>query len=119
MAVCMCVCAPVCVQAMGYKVWYFLANDALTEEEGVLPLGKTPHYCNVNPHEGLGATKDWKRVVVYPGQAVHVPAGVWHFVDSRCANLSLNVFYSPDDLETHGPPSNFECFKSCVEFLSY
>ena len=45
-----------CVQFLGCKLWYFLSPDELTEEDGVRAEGKMPHYCNVNPHTGSGAS---------------------------------------------------------------
>ena len=94
-------------QVGGTKFWWLLHPDALTEADGVKPDSSTPQNCyGINPFEGVGKGMKWLLAVVHPGSVMVVPPGWWHYMQSYDANLSVNTWYTEEEvasLDLGGP----------------
>jgi len=94
-------------QVGGTKFWWLLHPDALTEDDGVKPDSSTPQNCyGINPFEGVCKGMKWLLAVVHPGNVMVVPPGWWHYVQSYDANLSVNTWYTEEEvasLDLGGP----------------
>lgn len=104
-------------QVAGVKVWYLLSWTELTEANSIDLRGKTPQNCyGINPHTGPGVGKPWRVAVVHPGNVMVVLIGVWHYVKAYGECVSLNAWYTQEDidkLDLGGPRAN-DCDETVV-----
>ena len=83
----------------GEKTWQMLPNQAIDADLMDLAEPNQAPNCRPGSH-GLEANDNWSQVVLGPGQALFVPALMWHrVVSGPQGSVSINLLRLPDNVK--------------------
>jgi ribosomal protein L16 Arg81 hydroxylase len=83
----------------GEKTWQMLPNQAIDADLIDSAEPNQAPACVPGSH-ALGASDNWSQVVLGPGQALFVPALMWHrVVSGPQGSVSINLLREPDNVK--------------------